>query len=233
MEVANNPNSKYGQFPEAASSEQLLFFNYHEFLVNNYCDVRSEVPVQHKQALVVSHFPNNYVPTESASYRQTRIVRIPRDYATKELSYMIPQFSSYLPGTEPASLKQAEDGFTVVGKYDYSVFGSSSCPPLIPNHLSELEYKQIVGDINGYLLEAFSPYNWRVAVENFLDVATGTLYSKVFNRLIVGNTSQTKLEQLETFVEEEINQKMLKCRDIRVISPRRSGYLSVCIRDRY
>lgn len=233
MEVANNPNSKYGQFPEAATDEQLLFFNYHEFLVNKYSDGQSEVPVHHKQALVISHFPNNYVPTESVAYRQTRIVRIPRDYAAKELSYMIPQFSSYLPGTEPASLKQAENEFTVVGKYDYSAFGSSSCPPLIPKYLSEAEYKQIIGDINEYLLEAFSPYNWKVALENFLDVATGTLYSKLFNRFIVGNTSQTKLQQLETFVQEEINQRLLKNRDIRVISPRRSGYLSVSIRDGY
>lgn len=229
MEVANNPNSKYGKYPETeAASEPLQFFNYHEYLVNEYADSQSNVASHHKQALVVTHFPNNYVPFDSSTYRLTRIVRIPRAYETTELSYLVPQFSTYLPGNEPASLKEAEDKFIAAGEYDNNIFGTTSYPPLIPQHLSEEEYKMIVKEVNQYLYEAFSPFKWRVFAENFLDVVTGTLYTKFFNRFIAENRSQAKLHELETFVSEEINGKLFKDKEIRLISPRRSGYLSVC-----
>ncbi|VVT45948.1 uncharacterized protein SAPINGB_P000971 [Magnusiomyces paraingens] len=58
-----------------------------------------EIPT--KPVLIV-HFPNSYYPATHPLYRRTRIVRIPREYS--QYGDIVPQFSTYFPGTEPGAL---------------------------------------------------------------------------------------------------------------------------------
>lgn len=248
----NDPNLKYDAQKENSlnesqvsdsNNEPLSFFNYHEFLINDYefydpshsSKTSSTSPLNTtsstKKSIVISHFPNNYAPISSPTYNTTRIIRIPRAYDTHSLSYLIPQFSTYKPGMEPAALiDNDEKQFRAIGEFDnHNLFGPTSLTPLVPNLISEQELKQIIETTNSYLVEAFNPYSFVNFLENTLDILTGTLYSKLFNRFILTNQSRQKLLDLETYIEIEVNENTFNKnnRDIRVISPRKSDYLSV------
>lgn len=248
MNNVNDPQTKYSQ--NAAPSEEppstpLLFFNYHEFLINNYykpapCNESGlssaptkKTPVSpefHEKALVVSHYPNTYVSKDSSTYRNTRIVRIPRAYENVPAAYGIPQFSVYTPGAEPASLTEGGDGaFSPLGEYDNAVFGPTSVPPLIPHQMSAAQLEEAVKRVNSYLMQALDPYNAVNVAENVLDVVSGTLYSKVVNGLGAKRRSHRILMELEEYIKG-INAEMDKRGvEARFMSPRRAGYLSLDI----
>ncbi|CAG88072.2 DEHA2E12122p [Debaryomyces hansenii CBS767] len=212
-------------------TEPLLFFNYHEFLTENYNVHPSCRHNSKARSIVVNHFPNNHVPIDSSMYSDTRIVRIPRIFNTIQLSDIIPQFSNYTPGTEPAAIND-QQGFTFkpVGIYDNNSFGETSVTPLVPGYMTEEEFHTIIDNINKYLHEAFSPYNVWNLFDSILDLLSANFYNKIVNNFLVDTYSKRKLLELEMYIENDINLGMFASRPgLKILSPRKSGYLSVCI----
>lgn len=228
---AAEENNIVNNAPSDSQKEPLLFFNYHEFLTDKYsvhpsCEHRDKT-----KSIVVNHFPNNHVSIGSTSYISTRVVRIPRIFDTVYLSDIIPQFSTYVPGTEPAAIKEEYSRpFHAVGFYDDNYFGETSITPLVPDYLTELEFHTIVTKVNEYLHLAFDPYNIWNLLDSLLDLFSANLYNQLCTRFIITTYSKRKLQQLEQYISNEVNLEMLRNRpNIKVLSPRRSGYLSVCI----
>ncbi|CAK7896825.1 ras modification protein ERF4 [[Candida] anglica] len=213
------------------SEEPLQFFNYHEFLIPNYEKLTSSnTPTNNDKSLLASHFPNNHSTVTSSTYKDTRIVRVPRVYETLHMSDLIPQFSTYVLGKEPAALTLATveaKTYSMGGSFDDNYFGETSLTPLIPDLISEQKYIEIVERINLYLLNAFNPYNIYNAIEGLLDIMTGTLYSRIFNNYVRESHCKRNLMELESYVNNTNMQ--LEPQGIKIISPRRSGYLSLDI----
>lgn len=235
---ANHPSIKYlpKQESDVGSEPQpLSFFNYHEYLVDKYQPHNSGSPSQNqdnspqKASIVVSHFPNPYALRDSELFRSTRVVRIPRRFDISEFLYLIPHFSEYAPGDEPAGIK-GEGGieFVASGEYDGTVFGATSATPLVPTWVSESELKSIVDTINKYLEEAVSPWQRATWLDNVLDFFSATLYSRFFTNNVRDTHMKRKLVELEKYVEE-INSTMLSKRNsvLALISPVKSGFLSL------
>lgn len=199
-----------------------LFFNCHEFLVTKYRELGEEVVREHTEdeALCITHFPNIYCPQGSVEFDRTRIVRLPRRF---EESMHYPSFSTELPGHEPAALQREDEArFTPAGFHDGHVFGRSSLSPL-SNYVSPEECRDVVRAINGYLKEAYRVQGTQNILFNALDVLTFYTVSLLLSYF----RRRTQLEQLEDYVEE-VNERFFEKRGIRIISPRRSAYLSVC-----
>jgi hypothetical protein len=153
-------------------------------------------------------------------------LRVPRCYTSSSLSDFIPQFSSFVPGTEPAALSINDvTSFTVAGSFDDNVFGNTSLSPLVPAILSPDQFKDIVNSVNEHLYRAFNPYNYQVVIENSLQVLTGGLFSSLWNRYITESYSKRVLIQLENHIDS-LN-VTLAAKDVKIISPRLSGYLSL------
>lgn len=211
LDGTNNPPKPE---PEAKSPQKLQFFNYHEYLEEG----------AGTQA-VVNHFPNPYVDKQSPEFTSTRIVRIPRAYHLNEKSDMIPQFLTAAPGAELAAILDGQRRFeptvTIQQLGHPQVFGTTLWTPLIPEHISEQKLLEVVTTINSYLAKAYSPYAAETVIENAIDIATGGWYS------LLSGTSHTKrqLEALEKYVEATNGE----LRAIKIISPRRSGFLSLDI----
>lgn len=181
------------------------FFNYHEY----------GVTAANGRRVVVTHFPNVHT-----NHRGTRIVRVPRSYDHRWL-YLIPQFSTYYPGHEPAAIVDENPRFEAIGRYDGAEFGAGSVPPLERYMLKE-RYDDVIGRVNELLRQAYDPFGWN-ALDNVLDIVTGTLYSKVVNRLWP-NRSQALLRRLEDYVED-----VSRSLEVTIVLPRRTGYLSLDI----
>lgn len=244
----NDPNLKYGLnnssevSPETAN-EPLSFFNYHEFLLNEYniCENKeltketersTETPGNHLKiqdsAIVINHFPNPYVPRDSDEYKTTRIVRIPRQFDSGPNADFVPQFSIFTPGNEPAAII-AEDlpRFSAVGEFQGDFFGKTSATPLVPNWVSHTELKEIVTTINAMLKVALSPGQAETWLDNVLDFFTATLYSRLFTNNVRDTFYKRKIAEVESYVET-VN-KMLGKRNprLRLISPVESAFLSL------
>lgn len=203
-----------------------LFFNYHEFAENFYAEVESpHDPKEHDgdHNICVTHFPNVFVPKDSAEFHSTRIVRIPRRF---DVTLNAPYFSNCLPGWEPAALNSEEEGktFQARGIYDNDqLYGYSSVSPL-SWYLSQSEFAKIVTPINEILGRSYGIYTWHNIVNLVLDVLTiGCWY--VISRHFFDDPTQ----QLERYISQVNNSPALKNHNIKIISPRRSGYLSVRI----
>ncbi|QRG38147.1 hypothetical protein FDK38_002542 [Candidozyma auris] len=223
----NDPNNKYNDKQAPA------FFNYHEFLVPPEAVSASTLVSQvspsekeqpHELSLVVNHFPNVYAPIESTLYKDTRIVRIPRAYHEKDYSYMIPQFSLYTPGEEPAAVL----GEPTLGSFDWQVFSTVSKTPLVPSLLSASEVEDIVKRVNAFLADAFSLNSKWTWVDNMVDFFTGTLYSRVWGWLVSEPFTKRQVQKLDEYVEH-VNETFLSKRHplLRLIAPRESGFLSL------
>lgn len=209
--------------PEIPVPSPLEFFNYHEFLVSDYIPV--QLSVQNKGTSIdVCHFPNNYVPRYSKTFESTRIVRIPRVFDTVDLPDLIPQFSTYRPGNEPAAISNGDQAFVCTGKYEDNYFGVTSVTPLVPDLLSADELLETVTKINEFLQLAFNPYSLASLFDGILFAISGGLLDQLYRTY-----SKRKLLELEHFVEHEINDNLWKHKSIKMISPRRSAYLSVRI----
>ncbi|KAK6462946.1 hypothetical protein DFJ63DRAFT_312270 [Scheffersomyces coipomensis] len=208
--------------------EGLLFFNHHEYLIDKYEPLTSS---SGGPSLVINHFPNIHAAINSSTFASTRIVRIPRVYHTIESSDSVPQFSSYIPGREPASITlDTENEYIPFGRFDDNMFGQTSLTPLVPDLIGEDEYIEIITTINSYLLEAFNPYNLYNIIDSIFDFLTGGLLSMTMESLRWRSYSKRKLADLDKYIDQEINQKLFKNKDgLQLISPRSSGYLSVSI----
>lgn len=192
----------------------LEFFNYHEYLVKNNV---SSSGANHDASLVINHFPNIYVPSNSLSFAQTRIVRIPRDF-TSRFSDLIPHFHETFPGTEQAAIvKQGQIEFEPVGTFNNQVFGSTSFT-ILTGVIEPQELQKLVYTINSMLHEAYSPFTLFGCLELVLNILTGTVYSMVFT---------TKSKQVLNLLEKKI--QTMKGDGWRIILPRLNGYTSLDI----
>lgn len=219
-----------------SNNDQLLFFNYHEYSVSSYQLLKTNHYGPQEHPLAFTHFPNPYVNASSEEYRTTRIVRVPRIYnAVPNNRY--PQFSSFLPGFEPAALvdpnlnlnnkefqlseQKAKNIslFNPTGNVYNQIYGFSSVSPLL-NYLNHQDFTEIVTEINSYLKLAFNigPKN---LAENFVNFLTLWMFDECFT-----NHSKKALLDLEKYINN-LNETKLEPLNIKVISPLVSGYISV------
>ncbi|EGV64134.1 ras modification protein erf4 [Yamadazyma tenuis] len=209
--------------PHLQSEPQpLQFFNYHEYLVNDYVPVSQSVNPKH-QAIVVTNFPNIYAALGSTMYKHTRIVRIPRTFDTVDNPDLVPQFSTLELGKEPAAIiKHEETHFEVAGSANGSAFGATSLT-VLSNLVAPAELVDIVSTINTHLYAAFDPYGYANAIESVVDILTATLYSKVFNGRL---HTKRHLQKLHAYIDH-VNETH---DTFHVIQPRLNGYSSLDIR---
>ncbi|CAI4036215.1 hypothetical protein SMKI_15G0530 [Saccharomyces mikatae IFO 1815] len=219
----------------ATTGERALFFNYHEFSYSFYEDLGSKnaKPTEHDEdhKLCITHFPNVYAARGSSEFQVTRVVRVPRRFDESRSSLDTPQFSTQLPGDEPAAIVGDDErsGFVGFGRYDTGghVFGCSSVSPL-SDHLSAAEFAEIVCRVNEFLLrEEGCVYGWRNMCCLVLDILTGGLWSWVLGPLLSRPVFQESLV-LEQYVAQ-LNSPggLLYERGVRLVLPRRSGCLSL------
>lgn len=231
MATLNNPQSKYAQsanvpVADEPPQQELLFFNYHEYLVADYKSSLTRTSGTSETSLVINHFPNVYAAPDSATYHNTRIVRIPRIYDTLKHPDLIPQFSVYVPGTEPAAITSQGLSFDPVGTFSGARFGTTSATPLVPTVVGTEQFITIVNTVNHYIYDALDPFNFYNFLENVLEFLSAGAYSRIYNKFVSVSYSKNKLHQLEEYVEE-VNSTILKHTLCKIISPRKSGYLSV------
>lgn len=207
---------------EGGASTAPQFFNYHEFVLTYYRSNENEPDNEHDalNGLCVTHFANIYVPKGSRKYEETRIVRIPRRFDTVVHT---PYFSSALPGGEPAAITD-NNGFFFVpcGIYNNQWFGKSSVSPL-SNLISQEEWSEVISGINSCLKVAYDASEYRNVTTLILDFFTLNLWSSVERRLF-----KHPLQRLEEHIESLNESELLKTKNIKIISPRKSSYLSVC-----
>ncbi|SCU97340.1 LAME_0F19350g1_1 [Lachancea meyersii CBS 8951] len=208
---------------EVSASKQALFFNYHEFSVTRYIDIGDTQETEHTddQALCITHFPNVYCALGSLQFRETRLVRIPRRF---EFHVDIPEFSTQLPGQEPAALVNSATNkrFVARGIYQGQVYGLSSVSPL-SGHLSDAEFQEIVETVNAFLRQAYTC----TSKQNFVNAVLDTLTFHLWNVMAI-RMFKSPLLALEDYVRVLNASPWFYERKLRLISPRRSGYLSVC-----
>ncbi|ODV96179.1 hypothetical protein PACTADRAFT_49575 [Pachysolen tannophilus NRRL Y-2460] len=228
-----------------SNNDELLFFNYNEYSVYDYFKLdSSKISLRNEQPLVITHFPNPYVEMGQDQFNKTRIVRIPRRYDVIGDAY--PKFSNVLPGYEKAALidpylastnnteclsgklivssdSNEDRKFIIRGKHRDQFFGVSSVSPL-SNYLNLKEFQEIINQINAYLKKIYDAQNYSNIFWGILDTLTLSLSSHFFNNVM---NDRLQAKELEKYVSELNNNGILKERGIKLISPRRSGYLSL------
>lgn len=229
--VNSDTISKHGtELPEVQDSnypQKPVFFNYHEFSETYYIDLSLPCnQIEHSEAygLCITHFPNIYAPMGSKVFEDTRIVRIPRRYETT-LEY--PDFSTCLPGLEPAALINEQEGrtrFVPHGIFDNrELFGYSSVSPL-SDFFTETEFEEIITSINENMCKASRIYSWFNLLTLVADMLTLGLWHWLSARYITPDPMQ----EVEDHIAKLNELPAFKKRNIKILSPRRSGYLSVC-----
>lgn len=212
-----SPDSEY------TNKKPLLFFNYHEFLVNDYSPMSHDNGSEgntNRGALVITHFPNIYVPINSSEYNTTRVIRIPRCYDNIEYPDLIPQFSTYFPGKEPSGIiKEGQQKFEIIGQWQDSHFGSTSLTPL-SNVIDSSTLVPIIENINKIIYTAYDPYNAMNIAESILDVISGSLYSTIFNDFL---HAKRGIKDLEKYIDE-VNEQNVQ---FHIILPKLTGFLSL------
>lgn len=209
----NDPNDKY-----EVNDNKLKFFNYHEYLTKDY---KSLEPKDVDKLVVITHFMNNHVSRDSLAFKTTRIIRIPRTFETIYPD-LIPQFSTIVPGNEPAAIQVAnQNDFVVVGVHHDQKFGDTSMTPLL-NYIDQDSLKQIIETINSYLVRAYYPSGIN-ALESMIDIFTGTLYTKILN-IFTDTYSKRQLKLMDDYLET-INKDL----SVKFYSPVSTGFTSVCI----
>ncbi|KAK3333901.1 Golgin subfamily A member 7/ERF4 family-domain-containing protein [Cercophora scortea] len=100
---------------------------------------------------------------------------------------------------------------------------------LDPAGVTEQEFRRIIDKLNGELIPAFNPYNWRNVVDGMLGLATGWLWDDF------GLTGvKSRLRSLEKWIEQWNLEMEKACSDENVIPPRiislrRTGYMTLDI----
>lgn len=205
--------------------EPPLFFNYHEFSERYYADVHSpSVPREHDldYSICITHFPNVHTPEDSQLFHDTRIVRIPRRFDDC-LDY--PSFSTQLPGSEPAAIGCPADGdrFVARGVYDDGqVFGYSSVSPL-SLYLSADEFQAITSRVNALLSRSYC----RGTAYNILHLLADWVIFSPFLAWLIKPVWRDPALELENYVQEVNESELFRNKRIQIISPRRTGYLSL------
>lgn len=211
---------------EEQEPNKLIYFNYNEYVASGTKGMEDGQIEEHNEiSLVVNHFPNVYEDISSASYRQTRIVRIPRIYDTLDFPDLIPQFSKFYPGSESGAITLNEFS---IGEFDEEIFNETSSVQQLETIISKEELETIVEHVNTMLAIAFNPYNQWTLMENILEFLTGGLLLQILNLFGIYSFTRRKVQQLEEYIEDVNGKNQEKNIDYRIISPRVSGYLSVC-----
>ena len=227
MTDINEKIKSASQLGEGDISEQepqkLIYFNYNEYVAIGTKGMGNDEEI----SLVINHFPNIYEDIKSSIYKQTRIIRIPRIYDTLDYPDLIPQFSKFYPGDESSAITSDE---YISGEYDDGeIFNESSKIQGLEDIISKEKLEKIVDHVNLMLQLAFNPYNKWTLLENVLELLTGGLFLQILNLIGIYSYTRRKVQQLEDYIDG-INQENLKKNiDYKVISPRVSGYLTVCI----
>ncbi|CAR26815.1 ZYRO0C02156p [Zygosaccharomyces rouxii] len=223
--VISGSGSRSGtEVPEQALQERApIFFNYHEFGERYYADVDARNQLrEHDEdhGICMTHFPNVYVARGSPEFETTRIVRVPRRF---EVTLDCPYFSTAMPGMEPGAIT-GEPVFQPFGIFDEDgqLFGYSSASPLA-RVLSVEKFQEIVITINSYLQNAFYTYSWFNLIDLLLEALSLGLWHPVSKYLW-----RHPLVHLEDYVQQVNQEQEFKEKGVKIISPRRSGYLSVC-----
>lgn len=164
---------EYFVHPEEYASQMSYLQNPNFLDKQGNCIKKLEIP---EKPVLVCHFPNSYVDPTSIKFRQTRIVRIPREYQT--YGDLVPQFSVYYPGNEPGALhslnwelRQSKGKTPKNGLLEERSWMTPAYHPL-ELYISPSELDYIVKTVNSILKEAFWPYTWKNAVETFVQILT-------------------------------------------------------------
>ena len=202
-------------------SSSVNFYNYHEYILATAQEQRDQLGYatgldeddDSFYQVLLTHFENPHLPAPGGngdnSSAPTRIIRIPREFSTNNDLY--PQFSTFYPGTEPGALTPADGG------------GLTSASPL-RLYLSESELHEIVSTVNTRLEAALSPYHWQNVVDHCLNLVCCWLLELVRDPYV-----KRRLRELETAVAETNARLAAEGKPVRVISPLRTGYLSLDI----
>lgn len=200
-------------------NQSVKFFNYHEYSLDpdqqNNNNTNNDGSDEYK--LIITHFPNVYKDKDE----NFRIVRIPRTNL-----YDYPNFSNIQPGFEEAAIKNPINPeikiFKPIGTVNNQWFGISSISPL-SLYLSQDEFKSIINDINLKFYNAFNAFNWKMITFNILD-----LISLGIIRTVLGlRFDENYLIDLENYTDNLNKSFEFRNLPIKLISPRRSGYLSL------
>ena len=204
-----------------------LFFNYHEFSETYYADLDTPTqPREHdeSEALIITHFPNVYTPQTSQLFRSTRIIRVPCRF---EQNVYHPCFSECMPGMEPAAILSGDNGkdetytFIPRGIYDDEIFGISSVSPL-SQYLTPNQFQTIMHEVNALIEQEFKINSWENIINLFFGILTLGIWSWIIN--IWERHTRNKLD----LHIEQLNQSQLLANNrIKIINPRRSGFLSL------
>ncbi|KAI5956514.1 ERF4 [Candida jiufengensis] len=207
---------------DKANTPPLVFFNYHEYLSSQQHLPNNQI------SLVINHFPNFYSDQNSSTYTNTRIIRIPRCYNSISYSDLIPQFSLSYPGEEEGAIKREEPRIEeVIGVFDNNEFGVTS--EVVGLDIDKVQLHDIISSINEQLYVAFNPFSSWNLVENLLNILTGCMFIEVLNLFGLYTHTKRTVRTLENYVQK-VNENFQKQGiDLVIISPRKTGYLSVCI----
>ncbi|CDK28977.1 unnamed protein product [Kuraishia capsulata CBS 1993] len=210
-----------------ADIQKTLFFNYHEYALSLYQDVTAYglgPLIEHQRRIIATHFPNPYAAPNTADAMDTRIVRIPRSYEVEADRY--PQFSTLLPGDEKGAYTDGEGTkeFKIVGCVEGQYYGYTSVSPL-SRYLTADEFLQLVEDINKFLKQSFDPLSWKTFLWNIFDTATFFVFSHLPTKLLSPDVNATL--RLERYVEEQNEKFRQKHVPVKIIRPRKGGYLSL------
>lgn len=231
LTVQDSPSGGAGTLEGGAALPlPFLFYNYNEYAISTYVALSeitpspAEPPTPRLQTLplIVTHFPNLYIPHGVCPPTPTRIVRIPRVYPFTCETF--PQFLMDLPGQEKGALglteTSAERGcFCPQGIHLNQVFGITSVSPL-STHLTLELFREVVGQVNRHLQEAHNPFSFRNMLDTVMD-----LFSLGLSTVVLRPHAKTVLTALDALVER-LNVQ-LRVHSVELISPSRSGYLSV------
>ncbi|KAF5097537.1 hypothetical protein D0Z00_002369 [Geotrichum galactomycetum] len=208
-------------------SNSVKFYNYHEYILATAQEQREQLgyATGHDEdddsfsQVLLTHFENPHLPAtgsgngnnsnNDATRAMTRIIRIPREFSANNDLY--PQFSTFYPGTEPGALTPADGG------------GLTSTSPLWL-YLNEAELHEIVSSVNMRLEAALSPYRWQNVVDHCLNLVCCWLFDRIRDPYV-----KHRLRELETAVAEMNIRLAAEGKPVRVISPLRTGYLSLDI----
>ncbi|KAK9369736.1 Golgin subfamily A member 7/ERF4 family-domain-containing protein [Lipomyces kononenkoae] len=104
--------------------------------------------------------------------------------------------------------------------------------PVFPGYplsvfMTESEFLDLVHEVNDQLDQAFCPMSVGNVLDGCIGVVTCWLWEYVFTSYHI-----RKASELESFIER-LNEDVYKARGMKVISPRRTGYLSLDIQVPY
>lgn len=206
-------------------SISVKFYNYHEYILATAQEQREQLGYatgldeddENFSQVLLTHFENPHLPAVSGGTDNdvnnitgiTRIIRIPREFSANNDLY--PQFSTFYPGTEPGALTTEDGG------------GLTSLSPL-RLYLTDSELHEIVSVINTHLAEALSPYRWQNVLDHCLNMMFCWLLDRVRDPYV-----KRRLRDLETTVEDMNIRLSARGQPVRIISPLRTGYLSLDI----